>query len=181
MRSLSLGLRAAALLALLTAAPASAYVHLVDDSDGTLRALRWAPGWTPIHFLINDRPLELLPNLAAGSSPVDAVEAAMKAWTIGPLRFSLAGTITNAAAANDGVNLITFADTPQNRDLVGNAASVTTVWYTRNGIQRPIVEADIVLNPRVPFATDGRVDAYDVQDRLTRALGRSLGLGDTPV
>src|SRR2546423_1050437 len=128
MRLRSTGIRIVTLLALLTAAPASAFVLQVKNDGGTLVPIRWSPGWSPIHFLMNDRPLELLPNLVAGSTPVQAIESAMDAWTVGPLRFSLAGTITNASIAADGVNLLTFADTPQNRAAVGNFPTAVTAY-----------------------------------------------------
>jgi hypothetical protein len=181
MRLHLIGIRAMALFAALAAVPASAFVLQAKDSGGALIPRRWSPGWSPIHFLLNDRPFDLLPNLAPGSTPLPAIQAAMDAWAIDPIRFALAGTITNASRAADGVNLITFADTPQNRAAVGTApTSVSLYSYTTDPLSR-IVEADIVLSPALPFATDGRPEAYDVEDRVIRALGQTLGLASSPM
>lgn len=181
MRWQSISIGALVSFAALSIAPASAFVFQARDDNGTLVPLRWAPGWSPIHFLMNDRPLELLPNLAPGSTPVAAIQAAMETWAIGPLRLSLAGTATNANLALDGVNLITFADTPQNRSAFGDAPTAERVFPEPTYPGLPIVESDIGLNPALPFATDGRPNAYDVQDRMTRALGSCLGLAAAPI
>src|SRR5439155_13334353 len=124
---------------------------------------------------------ELLPNLTRTSAPLSAVDAALKTWSLAPAGLYLDGTASTASVANDGVNLITFANTAQNRELVGNLPWRTYTWEQRKGDQSQVVEADLVFNPKVPFATDGTAGAFDVRAVLTHELGHVLGLDESPI
>jgi hypothetical protein len=110
----------------LPAARAWAFVLDLKDVGGQLRPGRWPEAEFPIRFVLNDRPLDLLLNLAASSTPSAAIEAAMHDWNIAPVELLLDGTTATTDAGYDGYNLVTFADTPKNRDVVGNFWAVTT-------------------------------------------------------
>src|SRR5438445_12027797 len=83
---------ALALLVLLTGTPAAAFVLQSDNFNGTLGHPRWAPGSMPVTFRLNDTPFDLLPNFARGSMPLDAIQAALRAWSLAPVRLALDGT-----------------------------------------------------------------------------------------
>ena len=97
---------------------------------------QWFPAYWPeatgkVRFALNDSPLELLPNLARGSDAMAAISEAMRAWDFAPVGLRVGGPTTETDAGKDGENLITFADTPHNRDLVGDFRALTFTWYGR--------------------------------------------------
>jgi hypothetical protein len=169
------------LLGLLLAAPAGAFVLESAELGGKAVHPRWSSGSMPVRFVLNDRPAELLSNLMPGSTPDVAVEGAMHAWEIGPVRLSLEGATGAEEPARDGINLISFADTSRIRDRVGNFQAWTSTWWVREGSRVRIHEADIVFNPRVRFSTDGSTGARDLQDLMTHELGHALGLHHSPI
>ena len=81
------------------------------------------------------------------------------------------------------LNLISLANTAENRDLVGNNIAVTQFWLNAHGNLPywPMREADVIFNPAVPIATDGRPKAFDLQAVLTHELGDALGLDHSSI
>lgn len=175
------GVWAEALLLALLAPPAPAFVLHTVDTGGTLLHPRWSTASLPVRFRLNDRPLTLLPNLAGGSMPVPAIQAAMQTWSFPPIGLRLDGTTPALDAIRDGVNLITLADTSRNRDIAGDQDALTLLWTEQQGSQIRIAEADIVVNPQEKLATDGRAGVSDVQNLLTHELGHALGLAHSPL
>ncbi len=57
-----------------------------------------------------------------------------------------------------------------------NALAVTAVWY--NSLTGIIVEVDMAMNADLPWATDGRGNAYDVRNIVTHEAGHWVMLGD---
>jgi Matrixin/Carboxypeptidase regulatory-like domain len=167
---------AALVLAVMASASSPAFVLQTDEVDGKPVHCRWPAASLPVGFKVNDRPLPSLPNLARNSTPLAAIEAAMQAWAIGPAGLRLDGTVATTDGGRDGINLITFANTPRNRDISANALAVTLVLRVQEGDQIQIVETDTVFNPGVKFATDGAANAIDIQATLTHELGHALGL-----
>jgi hypothetical protein len=135
----------------------------------------------PIPFVLNDRPLSLLPNLAANSQLLLAVENAIRGWELPPLGMRLDGTVAIQDPGGDGKNLITFADTPKTRDVTTNLSAVCLRTANILGSQWETTGADIVFNPRTEWATDGRGDRVDVHDVLSHELGHAWGLAHTPL
>jgi hypothetical protein len=169
-------LAACALLAVTLGAPALAYTPGGTVVDGRFIPRNWPAGSLPLTFRVNDRPLSLLSNFAADSTPTGAIDAAIKSWTAGAgIGVRNGGPTSTLNVGRDQVNLITFADTPQNRDFTANVLGLTMVLFNPNNGET--VETDIVLNPKLKWATDGRADAYDAEETLAHEMGHALGLG----
>ena len=172
-------LPALSLALLLLGAPASAYVIEGERVGGKPLYPRWTA--MPVRFQLNEVPAGLIPNLVEAGAPEAAIDAAMLAWAVGPIRFERAGTTDKASLGRDGVSLITFANTPANRDSIGNFWAWTGFWYVRERDQLRMQETDIAFNPRRRFATNGDRGARDLQDITTHELGHSLGLHHSPI
>lgn len=162
--------------------PARGFVLSRGQSGSNWYPTRWSEQTQKVRLVMSDRPLDLLPNIASDSIPLGAVEAALRTWAFAPAGLYLDGMTAKTDAVRDGVNLITFANTARNRDVIGNAVGITTLWYS--GVQRNhwnIQETDIVLNPAEKWATDGRSNVYDMQLVLTHELGHVQGLDHSPI
>lgn len=170
----------------LAARPAAAFVLAAAQSPSTKQwyPLRWPATTHKVRFVVSDRPLELLPNLTQDSTPIAAVQAALQSWAIAPPGLYLDGMDSRSEAAKDGVNLISFADTPKNRDTVGDANGITLWWLGSRPLSQPywpIVETDIIITPKRQWSTNGESDKLDVQSTVTHELGHVVGLGHTPI
>lgn len=149
--------------------------------------LRWAGGqcgaWPrskfPLAFYLNEAAAKGTPNLAAGSDPMAAVRAAMSSWqsvqtaeiSFGDLRLSSVDS-----GVNDGLNLITMANTSANRQIVGGdlgAVALTRLDFNANTGE--ITESDIILNPSCRFSTNLSPNTYDLQAIVTHEIGHALG------
>jgi hypothetical protein len=148
------------------------------EVSGRPAAMRWPAGQGTVSFRASDQPLSLLPNFATTSALPAAIAGAFEAWSLPPLvalRFE--GMIGRTRYALDDLNLITFADSAENREITANSWAVTLPWTVRRGGQVQLWETDVVFNPRWPFATDGGAKGGDVQGILTHELGHAIGLG----
>jgi hypothetical protein len=119
------------------------------------------------------------PNIKAGSDVEGAVRRALARWErASGVRFLVEWADEQSASAGaegDGVSLVTVADTPENNTFFsGNGIGYTKLFYNlRTG---EIGEADIIINPRRNFSTDGGPGAYDLESTFTHEVGHLLGL-----
>jgi hypothetical protein len=151
---------------------ASAYTRLTINSGET-------PKWSsmPVSYWINEKGLQAIAN----GSEFAAIHNSFRAWenvTSADVRMSYRGT-TSAGAANDGQNIISFADGAW---MFGSSTIAVTLTYFRteigsdNALHSVIRDADIVFNPNLNFSTSAEDSKYDIQSVLTHEVGHFLGL-----
>lgn len=157
--------------------PSRAYTLQYTDSSASTQ-LRWSSNTITIALSTS---LQSPPaNIKAGSDCIGAAQRALAHWSeAANVQFivttSNLQSVSASGSGGDDVNLITVADTTDNRTfLPGN---VETPGRTRAfNDDTHIVEADIVVNPALPFSTDGTPNTYDLESVLTHEIGHLLGL-----
>jgi len=163
-----------------------AYVPLRWGSSGVRGA--WAPSRFPLTFYLNDAFANGGANIASGSDTIAAVRAAMSSWQdiqTANIRFAKIKTRSSESTSKDGINLITMADTPANREILGwsstdpGAVAQTRIFFDINTGE--ITETDIILNPRYQFSTNLAFGTYDLQSILTHEIGHALGCDHSSV
>jgi uncharacterized protein (TIGR03437 family) len=163
----------------LSATPVRPYALQFRDA-GTSVQIRW-PAAT-INLAFSSSLSAPQSNIKPGSDVVGALRRALAHWSdAANIRFaetaSNSQSISPAGTSGDGVSLITVAHTTENTAPFTGAASEmagrTRVFFTETGI---ISEADIVLNPRQQFSSDGTPGTFDLEATFTHEIGHLLGL-----
>ncbi len=78
----------------------------------------------------------------------------------------------------DDLNVISFADNPSARALVGDAVAVTRLGSDSDG---SLSDTDIVFNPDLVFSTTLTAGTFDIEGTLVHELGHALGLSHSGV
>src|ERR1041384_3533192 len=127
-------------------------------------------------------------NIKPGTDVVGTVRRALQRWSEAANVQFVETSSSLQDVGQDGVNLITIADTPANRSVFSNGGENqgrTRVFFDpATGL---ISEADVVLNPAVSgrsgygFSTDGTDDTFDLESTFTHELGHLLGLNHSAV
>ena len=163
----------------LSATPVRPYALQFRDA-GTSVQIKW-PAST-ITVSLSSSLFNPPANVKQGSDVVGALRRALAHWSdAANIRFaevtSNGQSISPAGTSGDGVSLITIAHTPENlapfNGASGEMAGRTRVFFTETG---GITEADIVLNPRQQFSSDGTPGTFDLEATFTHEIGHLLGL-----
>lgn len=164
---------------ILSATPARPYALQFRDAATSVQ-IRWPSNVINVAF---SSSLSTPPsNIKPGSDVVGALRRALSHWSdAANIRFveasSNAQSISPAGTSGDGISLITVAHTPENvspfMGASGEMAGRTRVFFTETG---GITEADIVLNPRQQFSSDGTPGTFDLEATFTHEVGHLLGL-----
>jgi len=166
-------------LALSCAAPAAFGYARLATGDGPDPIYEHWPN-LPVTWFINDETSDLLPNIAPGSDPVQALRRAFQTWQdvrASAVAFHYGGQTAIRYAANDGVNLMSFVD--DTISFNGALALNSRFRYVATG---EIVDSDIVFNPDVEWATRGSApDQWDIQQAATHEGGHGIGLAHSAV
>ena len=179
------------LVLLLSTFPA-ARSNTIEFTDSTpAREIRWVDSTIEVAF--SDSLQFPGPNIKAGSDVIGAARRALSRWSrVAKVKFVETSSTARSISPGDkgdGVNLITVADTPENRSIFsgGSTTGKTRIFY--DNPTGSILEADIVINPYptseegVPsqFSTDGTPGTYDLESTFTHELGHLLGLDHSSV
>ncbi|MBI1353478.1 MAG: hypothetical protein GC160_03970 [Acidobacteria bacterium] len=183
-----------ALIALLGAAVAVALPGYVRETNSR-GALVSRSDVTELRFEINDRTAAGMTNadgdviITPSSDPLTALRTATERWNaISQSRvFFQPLTLTpDGPNGGDRRHIITFVDTPEARDIVGDATAVTLFFSTADG---SIVDSDIYFSPKIldadgnlePFATNGAPGTHDILSNAIHELGHCFGMNHTNV
>ena len=143
-----------------------------SDSDGlaparAVEALRWPTG-ARARFVINPD--------GAPPGAVDAVRGAVATWMRTGVDVSLdyGGLTEERGAAADVVNVVSWVETPSDRDVF--VARTTTYWFA--DAPNEIIGFDLVFNLDHGFGVGaGSPDGWDVETIALHEFGHVLGLG----
>ncbi|HEX8457245.1 MAG TPA: matrixin family metalloprotease [Pyrinomonadaceae bacterium] len=152
------------------------YSHFYTDDSRTV-AMSWRRRAIPID--LSTSILTPPAHIKAGSDVEGAVRRSLQRWEqAAGVRFVTNWTPEQSAStgpSGDRVNLITVADTPENSSFfTGALIGYTKLFFDRRTGE--IGEADIIINSRQKFSTDGSPGTYDLESTLTHEVGHLLGL-----
>lgn len=166
------------LTTLLAAVSALAYIQGRTGSGARLHRT----DFQNIQFVVNDQTIAGLTNtdgtriIGLDSSPVEALKAAFETWNAVPtsqVHFAPLAATSLDRPLLDGTQLVTFADTPRSRAVVGGAIAVTLLFWDQDGA---LIDTDIVFSPTLDYSTTLEAGTFDIQATMTHELGHALGL-----
>ena len=162
-------------LVALTAMFAPAHGSSISFRDDSGRAHRWLRN--PIIISLSSSLAAPPSNFRAETDVAGALRRALSSWeSAAGIQFMETSSTVEAISppnSGDGVNLITLSTVNAAIFRGSDAPAQTRVFYDSGGT---IIEADICLNPRVLFSTDGTPGTYDLESTFAHEIGHLLGL-----
>ena len=139
----------------------------------------WDESRYPIEIRMWEGFTDELDHVVDGSGPRLVIAEALERWTkVSSIVLNLGeDTATPDVGLGDSINVITAADTPVNRSVLGVALGVSL----RRSIGNQIVEADIALNPDKTWSTIESTERSidNLLDVVLHELGHNWFLGHT--
>ena len=141
----------------------------------------------PVEYHFKEATSDALDNIASGSDPRGAIVEGFAEWQReSGFTATLGQDSIQTDAGNDGLNLISFADTPAIRTRFGGAIcdrvgtlAVTFLW--RNTETNTVIDADILFNPCKQWSTTGVDETFPISSVGTHEIGHFLGLDHSVV
>lgn len=162
---------------MLAGAYLSAYVVSIG-SQGNMPTT-WDESQYPVEVRMWEGFTDGLDHVVDGSDPKLVITEALERWTrVSSIVLNLGeDTATQDVGLGDNTNVITAADTPVNRSVLGTALGVSL----RRSIGDQIVEADIALNPAKTWSTIESTERSidNLLDVVLHELGHNWFLGHT--
>jgi len=157
---------------LLTATPIFPYTYQHTSSSAQIR---WTTQTITVAFStsLSSPPANIKP----GSDVIGAARRALRRWADATnIQFVETSSDVQAVSptnAGDRVNLLTVS--PVNSGLfIGERPGRTRVLFDPSS--GALNEADVAINPNLPFSTDGSSDTYDLEATFVHEIGHFLGL-----
>jgi hypothetical protein len=170
MRRASISLSLCALLLFAAVPAASPHTQQFTASS---QPIRWATATVTVYLASSlDSPPA---NIKAGSDVAGAARRALRRWSdAANLSFDIRTNGPDAVGkANDGYNVISVSAANVGFVPAANPGRTRVSFDKTTGA---IAEADVALNPNLPFSTDGTHGTYDLESTFVHEIGHFLGL-----
>lgn len=161
------------LTALLLAAAAPEARPYTQQFTASSAPVHWATNTITVYLAssVNAPPA----NIKAGSDVEGAVRRALRRWSdAANINFDIrTGGPDAVGVANDGFSVISVSSANASIVPAGNPGRTRVSFDATTGA---IAEADIAINPILPFSTDGTHATYDLESTFAHEIGHFLGL-----
>ncbi len=152
------------------------YAFKVDDAVPARRPT-WPVGTVVNFTLASDRPA----NIRAGTDVLGDLRRGLAVWEESSgMRFGIVDGGSGLSVAQDGQNVITFANTAANRDVLGEFQALAFIWWDANAV---LIEADMVF--RTDVVTWGDVPdgvmTLDLQGLCAHEAGHAIAMEHTGI
>ena len=155
------------------------HIQSIQDTGGCTGPLL-VPGASATFFfnnLVNN--VASLSNVENGSQLRAACNNAANQWADNSaLSYTDGGLTSSTSTSNNGVNLVTFANTSANSSISMGTIAVTAFVFNSSCF---FVDTDIVFNPAENHSTLGTAGFHDVQAVATHEFGHAFGLSHSSV
>jgi hypothetical protein len=175
MRRALFSLCASALLVAASAPAARPYTYQYTSSSTAQNPVpvRW--NTSAINIVLSTSLQNPPANIKAGSDVEGAARRALRRWSdASGITFNITVGAVDVSTLSDGVTVISVS--ANNAPFVGTGERTGRARVFFDSITGAISEADMAINPNLPFSTDGTHDTYDLESTFVHEIGHMLGL-----